>query len=124
MLQGFSSEDSIEIVLELTDGDGDIGFDDTDTINKSVFITDLRTGNVAEQFKIPSIPENIITHGILAELNLKLYTTCCLFPDNIPPCSKLAEYPYDTLIYEIYIVDRAGNMSNTVRTDTIILKCE
>ena len=46
LIQGFSAEDSIIIYLELKDGDGDIGFESDDTINKSVLIRDLRTGNI------------------------------------------------------------------------------
>jgi len=122
--QGFSKEDSIEFYLELTDGDGDIGFEDQDSLSKSILITDLRTGNVSEQFKIPIIPDNISANGIQAEVRLKLYTTCCLFPDNIPPCTKTDLYPLDTLRYEIIVIDRKGNQSEAIQTPPIILICD
>ena len=124
LIQGFSKEDSIVFLLELKDGDGDIGFDQQDTLSKSILITDLRTGNISEQFKIPIIPENVVQNGLQAEVQLKLYTTCCLFPDNIPPCTKTDLYPIDTISYEIVIIDRAGNKSNPVQSPPIILICE
>lgn len=124
ILQGFSKEDSLTITLELKDGDGDIGFSTADSIVNSIYIRDLRTGNISEQFNIPEIPENISVNGIEAQLELKIYTTCCLFPDNIPPCSVIETYPFDTIIYEITIQDRAGNISEPVRTSPITILCE
>lgn len=123
LMQGFSREDSIEFYLELIDGDGDIGFEDEDTLSKSILIKDLRTGNISEQFNIPKIPENVIGNGLQAEMQLKLYTTCCLLPENIPPCEKSDKYPFDTLRYEIVIIDRAGNQSEPIITPPIILIC-
>lgn len=122
--QGFSKEDSIVFYLNLRDGDGDIGVSSSDTLSKSIFIKDMRTGNISEQFNIPEIPDNISVNGISAELQLKLYTTCCLFPDNIPPCSVITDYPIDTIIYEITIRDRAGNTSAPIQTPPIFILCE
>jgi hypothetical protein len=121
--QGFSREDSITIFLTLRDGDGDIGFSNQDSMLNSLYITDLRTGNISEQFNIPEIPENLTLNGIEAELELKLYTTCCLFPDNIPPCSVIGGYPVDTIVYEIVIKDRAGHTSEPVQTPPIYILC-
>lgn len=123
LFQGFSREDSIVFYFELTDGDGDIGFDDQDTISKSILITDMRTGNISEQFRIPTIPDNVVSKGLQAEMQLTLYTTCCLFPDNIPPCSSIESYPYDTLLYQIVLIDRAGHKSEPVLSAPIILIC-
>lgn len=122
--QGFAQEDSLTIYLHLKDGDGDIGFSNTDSVVNSIYIRDLRTGNISEQFNIPKIPQNIAVNGIEAEIELKLYTTCCLFPNNIPPCSVVNDYPRDTLIYEITIEDRAGHISEPIQTVPIILLCQ
>lgn len=124
IFQGFSLEDSLTIYLLLRDGDGDIGYSNSDSVFNSIFIRDMRTGNVSEQFNIPEIPENIAVNGIEAELELKIYTTCCLFPDNIPPCSVVEGYPTDTLIYEIRIQDRAGHLSEAIQTSPITLICQ
>jgi hypothetical protein len=122
MNQGFLNSDSLTIFLYFTDGDGDIGFEDTDTL-QNLFIIDSRTGNIAESIKIPRIESGGIGKGISADMELQIYTTCCLFPGNIPPCSVVEAYPRDSLKYRIHLIDRAGNVSNAVETDYIYLNC-
>ncbi len=123
MLQGDFNSDSIFIYLKFTDGDGDIGFETTDSL-PNLFVIDSRTNNIAESIKIPKLPDTGTGNGVSGEIELKLYTTCCLFKDNIPPCSVIDNIPYDTLYYKIYLIDRAGNSSDTVYTDPIILECK
>lgn len=122
MIQDNLNTDSLFLYFSFTDGDGDLGHNPNDT-SRNVFIRDLRTGNIQDRFKSPYIPEEGIGNGISGDMQLLLYTTCCLFPNNIPPCSAPSQYPIDTLIYEIYIKDRAGNVSNTITTEPIILRC-
>lgn len=123
LIQGDLNTDSIKIFLEFTDGDGDIGLDQNDSL-QNLFIIDSRTGNFAERIKIPEIPNTGFGNGVSGEIELLLYTTCCLYEDNIPPCSIIDGIPTDTLTYKIYMLDRAGNTSDTVETDPIILRCE
>jgi len=123
MVQGDFNSDSIFIYLKFTDGDGDIGFETTDSL-PNLFVIDSRTNNIAESIKIPKLPDTGTGNGVSGEIELKLYTTCCLFEDNIPPCSVIDNIPYDTLYYKIYLIDRAGNSSDTVYTDPIILECK
>ncbi len=121
--QGSLPVDSLFLRLAFTDGDGDLGHNPQDT-NKNVFIKDLRTGNFQDKFKTPFIPEEGIGNGITGEIELLLYTTCCLFPDpSIPPCSAPQSFPLDTIVYEIYIKDRSGNLSNKIKTEPIIIRC-
>lgn len=122
MDQGFLNSDSLTIFLYFTDGDGDIGFEDTDTL-QNLFIIDSRTGKIAESIKIPGIESGGIGKGISVDMELQVYTTCCLFPGSIPPCSVVAAYPRDSLKYSIYLIDRSGNKSNTVETEYIYLNC-
>jgi hypothetical protein len=114
--------DSLFLTISFTDGDGDLGHEATDT-SRNIYIKDLRTGKFQDRFKSPYIPEEGIGNGITGTIELLLFTTCCLFPDNIPPCSAPAEYPLDTVIYEISMRDRAGNFSNKITTEPIILAC-
>lgn len=123
MIQGDFNSDSIYIYLKFTDGDGDIGSESTDSL-PNLFVIDSRTGNSAESIKIPKLPETGSGNGIEGEIELKLYTTCCLFDNNIPPCSVIDGIPQDTLFYKIYLKDRAGHTSDTVYTDPIILGCQ
>ena len=117
------NEDSLLIRISYTDGDGDLGVDG-DSPEQSIFVTDLRNGQLLDQAKIPKVPEQGSSNGIFGELEFRLYTTCCLFPDLIPPCSNPAQYPTDTVVFEIYITDRAGHESNRVQTSPILLLCD
>jgi len=123
MKQGYFEEDSLEIYLHVLDGDGDLGYlGDTAEVS-SIFLVDSRTGNIAEQFSFPAIPAEKIQNGLDAELKILTYTTCCLYPDNLPPCSVQPIYPTDSFQYDIWLVDRAGNKSNTISTPYIRLFC-
>lgn len=120
--QGNLNTDSLFVYFSFTDGDGDLGQQATDT-TRNIFIIDSRTGNVQDKFKSPFIPEEGIGNGITGDVELLVYTTCCLFPDNTPPCEAPEKYPLDTIVYEIYMKDRAGNISNRIQSEPIILRC-
>jgi len=123
MIQGDLNSDSVFIYLKFTDGDGDLGFDANDSL-PNLFVIDSRTGNIAESIKIPKLPDTGTGNGVSGEIELKLYTTCCLFENNIPPCSVVDNILFDTLYYKIYLIDRAGHYSDTVFTAPIILECK
>lgn len=113
--------DSLTIIFSYTDGDGDLGNEDNEA---SVFLKDLRTGFESPTFSIPFVPEQGAGNGISGEIAIQVFTSCCIHPTTNQICMPFADFPQDTLIYDIYIVDRAGNSSNVVRTDPIILRCE
>lgn len=123
MVQNSLNTDSIFIQINFTDGDGDIG-DDADDLKQNLFLRDNRTGQFYDQFRIPEIPQQGAANGISGEVTIRLFTTCCLFPDGIPPCQAPPQYPTNELTIDIWLVDRAGNMSNIVTTDPIILLCD
>jgi hypothetical protein len=118
MRQGYGSEDSVYITLSFTDGDGDLG--SKDSLN--VFITDKRSNKPIEQtYRIPFVPEAGAKNGISGEIRFLMYTTCCL---SLEPCRLPPPRATDTLVYEIYIKDRAGHKSNMVLTNPIQLQCK
>ena len=121
MRQGFGSEDSVYVALGFTDGDGDLGgISGKDSLN--VFITDKRDNKPVEQtFRIPFVPEAGAKNGISGEIKLLMFTTCCR---SLEPCRPTPSRPIDTLVYEIYIKDRAGHKSNAVKTNPILLQCK
>lgn len=123
MIQNSLNTDSIFISISFTDGDGDLG-GITDASNQNIFITDNRTGEIYDRFRIPDIPQQGASNGISGDIIMRLYTTCCLFPENIPPCEAPLDYPTNELTLDISIMDRAGNMSNTITTPPIILLCD
>lgn len=120
MAQSQFGKDSLSITFSFTDGDGDIGSNDT-TLNISLI--DTRDGFNASNYKIPYIPEQGSGNGISGEIQIVVFTTCCYYPDGSNPCAPSTTYPTDTLQYDIYITDRAGHKSNIIRTDPIILDC-
>ncbi|NND33059.1 MAG: hypothetical protein HKN76_10745 [Saprospiraceae bacterium] len=120
MLQSQFNSDSTLIVFSFTDGDGDLGSDDS----LNIFVKDLRDNFISDRFRIPFVDEAGANNGISGEITITLYTTCCTFPNGAPPCQPSEEFPTNQLQYEIYIKDRAGNQSNSITTPPIILECK
>lgn len=120
--QGRINSDSLFLFFEVTDGDGDIGISDNQS-TLDLVLTDSRTNEVYSFFKTPEVPIQGSNNGIIANFQVKVFTTCCLFPENIPPCSTPEEFPQDTFKLQIQITDRAGNQSNVVESENIILLC-
>jgi hypothetical protein len=124
MRQGVFAEDSVIMTLSFTDGNGDFGTPGTG-IDKNIFITDKRTGEIFREFKAPFVPVEGTANGISGTISVKLYTTCCIFPvsTGIPPCETPAAFPSNELVLDVYIKDRAGNVSNLITTPAITLQC-
>ncbi len=126
MQQGGGLEDKTVLTISFTDGDGDIGIDG----EPSVFFKDLRDGSELLTAAAPVIPEQGVGNGISGEMYITVNTTCCIHPDpDLAPDGCGADFVgtgvfLDTLVYEVYIVDRAGNKSNVIETGPITLLCQ
>ncbi|HNB61261.1 MAG TPA: hypothetical protein PLC60_01600 [Saprospiraceae bacterium] len=112
--------DSTYITFGFTDGDGDLG--DQDSVN--IFVTDQRTNIHPTVYKIPFLKQNNGAKGISGEIRIRLFSECCIYPNGQVPCTPSTEFPTDTLIYSIYIKDRAGHQSNIIYTTPIVLLCQ
>lgn len=120
MVQSFFNDDTVQIAFSFIDGDGDIG--NQENSNRiTLFIEDLRTGQLYDRFSIPAIPSNGNT--LRGEMYVSIFTSCCVFPDNIPPCESPENYPTNELDLQITLFDRAGNPSNIIKPPTITLLC-
>ncbi len=99
--------DSISLTILYEDGDGDLGNADPD-IN-SIFVKDSRLENPDEYYLGPLAPagENISINGTL---NI-----------NLSPTFLLGNGTTEEMVLSIYVVDRAGNQSNTIETETITI---
>ena len=130
MIQGQTkNDDFLYLTLAFTDGDGDFGFpENPNEVNKTIVFTDTRTQFSDQKFEIPYINDNGASNGISGELQIKLSTTCCIFPpdvtDVVQSCDPSNQYPVDEVVWEVYIVDRAGNMSNTLSLPPVKLLCQ
>ncbi|MBK8484342.1 MAG: hypothetical protein IPO86_09525 [Saprospiraceae bacterium] len=122
MTQGDLNQDSLWLQFRFEDGDGDLGYGSGDS-RKDIRVIDGRTGNIQDEYKIPDlIPSDKETQkGVLTIL---IFTSCCLFKDNIPPCSNPPQYPKDSLDFIINLIDKAGHISNDLHSGKIYLNCK
>lgn len=120
--QGSINNDSLTLIISFQDGDGDLGLR-PETAERNLFLIDNRTDDIFNSFKTPVIPEEGVGNGVSGEMRILLFTTCCVFPDNIPPCESPDLYPNNELSFTVYITDRAGNESNRIVTPVINLLC-
>ncbi len=125
--QGTGNEDFLSVTFSFTDGDGDLGYPETDP-TASVFIRDSRDSFAKPPLQLPYVEPQGAGNGISGEITINLPTVCCIFID--PDGFKLAceDVPntmqFDTFHYFIKIRDRAGHESNEIKTGAIILKCQ
>ncbi|MEZ4951210.1 MAG: hypothetical protein R2784_17760 [Saprospiraceae bacterium] len=122
--QGLDDQDFVLATISFTDGDGDIG-SSNDSI--SIVITDLRDNSInTSATELPEVPSQGAGNGISGEITFRLFQTCCIWPPQFQqaPCTPSSNYPVDTLRYEVFIRDKAGNESNRIVLDPIYLFCD
>lgn len=114
--ESVSQLDSLELVFSFTDGNGDVGTPDIDTVNRDVFVKffEMKNGVFVEftdlaaplEYKIPFLFPRGNNTSLVGEIKINV------------------EYNYiqpnDTIRYELYMKDRARNKSNTITTSTIV----
>ncbi|MEO1514164.1 MAG: hypothetical protein AAFV95_04100 [Bacteroidota bacterium] len=118
------AKDSLLMVFSFTDGDGDLG-DAENSAN--VFLTDTRDGSSFITYSVPFVPVQGANNGISGEISVVLsaeFQICCIPPAGLRPCESYPQFPSDTLIYEIQLQDRAGNLSNVIQSAPIFLQCD
>ncbi len=99
--------DQLVLRIRYQDGDGDLGHPDPD-IN-SFFVKDQRLEVADEYYLGPLAPEDAAV-PIQGELDLVLSRTFIL-----------GNAQTETTVFTVYLVDRAGNESNTIETGAITL---
>lgn len=106
-------DESVRMYIDFTDGDGDIGSEDVDSSPVNLTMIDSRS-QFEYTAKIPFIPANGNIEDISARLTVDIdqYTTC--FPNKLQ----------DTLFFSVQIIDQAGNLSNVVDTEQMIMICD
>jgi hypothetical protein len=112
-----SAEDTLLVAFLVSDGDGDLG-NDAASMKFDIFFKD-NWGNNPFPFYFPDIPDELVdkTKGIIARCTVQVPAAqfLVLRPDPIHATG-------DTVKYEIYVEDRAGNKSNTLTTPEIYIK--
>ncbi len=109
-----SAKDTVSIKFTLTDGDGDLSNGSTE----DVFLKDSRS-TTGEEIKLtmPVIPTDVVKtdEGIHAFVTVRVYAALFLVLRPDRPNG-------DTLTYEVYVKDRAGNKSNVIQTQPIYIQ--
>lgn len=117
MVQG--GLDSLYLKFQFTDGDGNIGSDTSDNI----FVSDSRTGVIIASYKLPDyLGNNSNNTSRTGEITLIVYSQCCIY-NNGTSCQASTTEPTKEMRYQIQVVDQAGNYSNVMETDEVILEC-
>lgn len=116
-----ANKDTANLYINFTDGDGDIGLTQTDTVapnNYNCFISYIEKQNgiwvkrvlpFDFNYRIPIVNTSSKKKTIKGEIKITIK------PYYYDPFSK-----FDTIKYEIYIVDKALNKSNVITTREII----
>lgn len=132
-LQNNGKDSIVFIYVDYTDGDGDIGLEDSDTLppfqfpskySKNLFISVFKVENGQSlPILIPLTTDTINFNDRMKTLtptgkNKSISGTIKL---NINPVPFLGVFP-DSMFYTIQIVDRKLNLSNVVRTPTLEFK--
>ena len=113
--------ESFVISLEFQDGDGDLGVTD-DQPEMNAFIVDNRT-NFVDSLQIPYISPVGNIKSISGSIDFTINSECCLALSGIS-CTPNAEYnAIDTVIYQVFIKDRAGHTSNKVNAPPLLIYC-
>ncbi|HMQ49466.1 MAG TPA: hypothetical protein PKA00_18460 [Saprospiraceae bacterium] len=119
-------QDTLSVTFGFTDGDADLG----DPENVNVFFYDSRNELLDPiPIKLNAIPDQGTGNGISGEITVKIPNIlaggniCCIFPDG-RVCQVDPEFPVDSFFYYIEIMDRAGHISNRIRTETITILCD
>lgn len=109
------SKDTLSIKFTLTDGDGDVRYEQDSMFE--IYLKDSRsTTGVEMGFKMPEIPAGVIKDGESVDMH-------CVV--NVSVSDFLLLRPSrpqgDTLSYDIYFKDKAGHKSNTITTHPIYI---
>jgi len=113
-----SFQDSTETTIYFEDGDGDLGGD-----SLAIFVIDKRTDNVDIQYRVTEIPIEGVSNAISGTISFPILASCCIYDNGQFPCSPSDPEITQEVIYEVYLVDRAGNESNRIELSPITLNC-
>jgi hypothetical protein len=123
-VQPYIIPDTGNIRISFTDGDGDLGKlrnNDSGSLSR-IFIRDVKYSLDKTPQVLPIIPQKGTTKAISGTIDIKLAGSSGIGLFDESSC-LLYQHPYDTLIFEIYIKDRAGNKSNVITTPPLVVSC-
>jgi hypothetical protein len=103
-------QDSLYFTISYRDGDGDLGENNTD--DKNLFIQDSRN-QVSYGFRIQQLAPDNAEISIQGNINVTLPNTAIVDGGTS-----------ESITYTIWVVDRAGNESNKVSSNTVTVNAQ
>lgn len=97
------------INVNYIDGNGDLGTTDADV--KSIFVTDSRDNTIVHEFHLQPLAPEGQSIPIQGKLKVNIENVILLSQANNS----------ETVRFSVYIIDRAGNVSNTAQTSNITI---
>ncbi len=126
------SKEAFFVYIDFQDGDGDLGSPES-VGEANVFLIDPRPNNIdislpkdTQTFSMRFIEPQGSNESIEGTINIHQQVGNCCLHVIIPgfACNQPKEFPdYDTIYYDIYIKDRAGNLSNILKAPPLVVKC-
>lgn len=113
-----NGRDSFTITFDVKDGGRDFG----SSTNPNVFLIDSRTGNIIENYKVPVLDRPGSGDCIDAAVSVRVISHCCINELDMSACDA-ATVLTDTLSYKVFVRDENGNVSDTVETEKVVLRC-
>lgn len=115
-VEGFS------ITIEFQDGDGNIGTTE-EFPEANAFVRDTRTDFV-DSLSVENLEPDGNIKDISGIITFDFQSECCIAITGVT-CTPDAEYPpTEDVIYEVFIKDRAGNVSNIVQAPPLKIICK
>ena len=100
-------EDELALTISYRDGDGDLGENAPEV--KNLFVKDSRNG-LTYEYRIPQLAPSDTEIIIEGNLEIDLNTVAIVGTGDS-----------ETVTFDVHIVDRAGNISNTITTSTVTI---
>lgn len=98
-------QEEVTLVIKYKDGNGDLGENNADV--KNLYITDQRN-DVVYSFRIPQLSPTGSSVAIEGNLDIDLNSL-----------SVVGAGSSESVVFSIYVLDRAGNQSNTITSSAI-----
>lgn len=115
------SVDSLKITIHFQDGDGDLGAIEGSAPGPNLWVVDQREGVVDTvgtfSYTIPNLSPDTKNPSIQGTIEVTMDAPI-LRKYFVPPFTQPSE---EEVSFQIYLVDRAGNMSNTILTPPITI---
>ena len=111
---------AVKMIVNFTDGDGDLGATDSDSTYNMIII-DSRTDDTIF-YRIPNIPRQGAANGISGEIEVDMSSICCMIPGFPVLCGEIAGRS-DSVSYKVKIRDQANRWSNEITTSPLKIRC-